>query len=236
MTGGSALNVKINDAVVCADRSRSARARVATALVSVAVAATAIACAMGHVAKPEAGSPPRVFVGDVSGTDVRVAVVATPHRARIYFCGGTSSYATATKWLVADIDSAQHLTANARDNDAWRLDASIELGTIGGTVQLGDSTRRTFQATAVARGTIAGLYETSASCGGDVVGKVGLIVAQASTSSEPTGQGACIDEHSATVLQVNPIMPIAADDEGAIAVTTAGSQPALVRPATPPAE
>jgi hypothetical protein len=197
-------------------------------------ASIAMGCEMGHTARPEAGTPPRIYVGDVSGTDVRVAVVATSNRARIYFCGGPSSYATATKWLVANIDDAQRLTTAATD-DAWSLDARVERGTIGGVVRLADAAPHAFQASAVARGTIAGLYETSASCGGGM-GKVGLIVAQSTSSSEPVGQGACIEGDSATVLQVNPIMPLAPDADGAIAVTTAGSDPALVRPATPPVE
>lgn len=229
------MNAKMNHAEARIE-CRRLLTRAAAAVASTAIAASlALGCERGHTASPEAGTSPRVYVGDVSGTDVRVAVVATPNRARIYFCGGASSYATATQWLVADIDAAQHLTANAPDGETWRLDAHIDRGIVGGTVQLGGAAPRAFQASAVARGTIAGLYETTASCGGDSVGKVGLIVAQSSFLSEPIGQGACIDQQSATVLQVNPIMPIAADTEGAIAVTTAGSAPALARPATPPA-
>ena len=205
------------------------------ALLVAAVLSTAAGCGMGHAAKPEASAPPSVFVGAVEGTDVRVAVVATSHRARIYFCGGDSSYTTATKWLVADIDASQHLTVNADDDKAWRLDAQIGLGTIDGTVELGDSSPRPFQAASVAKGTIAGLYETTAACGDTGSGKIGLIVAQSSSSETPIGQGACIGENPATILQVNPIFTRAS--EGNIAVTTLGaSDPAVVRPATPPAE
>lgn len=232
-TGGTALNANKNHVAARFVR-RAAYARLGIAAITAATT-IAMGCEMGHTARPEAGTPPRVYVGDVNGTDVRVAVVATSNRARIYFCGGPSSYATATKWLVGDIDDTQHVTAAAGDGAAWSLDARVERGTIGGVVRFGDTAPHAFRASAVAQGTIAGLYETTASCGGGM-GKVGLIVAQSSWLSEPVGQGACIEGDSANVMQVNPIMPLAPDADGALAVTTAGTDPALVRPATPPAE
>jgi hypothetical protein len=208
------------------------RRRTPQAMLVAAILSTAAGCDRGRAANPEPSAPPSVFVGNVTGTDVRVAVVATPHRARIYFCGGDSSYTTATKWLVADIDASQHLTVNASDK-AWRLDAQIGRGTIDGTVELGDSAPRAFQAASVAKGTIAGLYETTASCSEAMPGKIGLIVAQSSAAETPVGQGACIGDNSATILQVNPIFT----REGSIAVTTIGTpDPAVVQPATPPAE
>jgi hypothetical protein len=208
----------------------AARAWLAAAIMSVAAG-----CDKGHPATPEMGGSPRVFVGEVAGTDVRVAIVAAPHRARIYFCGGDTSYTTATKWLVADIDE-EHVTVPAADGQAWHLEARITRGSVEGTVQIGDSAPRAFQADGVAQGTVAGLYETTASCGEAGTGKVGLIVAQASPSATPIGQGACIGQDSATILQVNPIRSLAPDNDGGIAITLGKSDSAVVRPATPPAE
>src|SRR6266571_2264201 len=48
-------------------------------------------------ADAQAGKSPRLYVGTVDGSDARVALVATAHHARIYFCGGPSSYMDLTR-------------------------------------------------------------------------------------------------------------------------------------------
>jgi hypothetical protein len=192
---------------------------------------TALGCGTGKPATPGGGAlPPRVFVGEVTGTDVRLAVIATARRARIYFCGGNSTYATATRWLAADLDTGQRLTLQAPQN--WQLDGQLVEATLSGTIDMGDGVSHPFAAAGVGQGTIAGLYEATAPCG-----KVGLIVAQLSPASDAIGQGACIGETPAQVMQVNPVMPLARLPDGTIPVTTAGTtDPTLVHPATPPAD
>jgi hypothetical protein len=177
----------------------------------------------------DAGTP-RVSVGEVTGTDVRVAVVATDHRARIFFCGGDSSYATATRWLVVDIDSFQRVVLPPSVDQPWRLDAEVQPERIAGTFDMGDAVSHVFEATAVAPGTIAGLYEALAPCG-----RVGLIVAQPSLDAEPIGQGSCVGPSPAPIVQVTPVRPIARGADGAIPVLTPGAiNQTFVRSAAPP--
>src|SRR5687767_1563476 len=54
-----------------------------------ALAMTAFACS------DEAPEPfARVYTGELTGTDVRVGIIATEQRARVFFCGGASTYET----------------------------------------------------------------------------------------------------------------------------------------------
>jgi hypothetical protein len=183
---------------------------------------------------PSASSPPRMFVGEVAGTDARVAVVATERSARVYFCGGDSSVATSTKWLRASIDGAGRLTPENNDG-RWRLDGVMDGNHIMGSVDRGDGVPHAFDMTMVTQGTIAGLYETTASCG-----TVGVIVTQSSPDAPASAQGACIAPATAgspQFFQVNPLGPLAVGDDGAIAVLARGTEePARVRPATPPGQ
>jgi hypothetical protein len=174
----------------------------------------------------------------MAGTDALVAIVATPHRARVYFCGGSSSFETLTRWFTVDIASSGDAVVEPDAGD-WQLQARFDAqGATGaaGTVTPGDGVARSFQAAAVATGTIAGLYEElAAPCG-----HIGLIVEQPAPGSAPIGQGACIGPGPAPgapakVLQVNPLEPLVRTSDGTIAVVVAGaSEQELVHAAAPP--
>jgi hypothetical protein len=203
-------------------------------------ATTSVGCSSSspaaHPPAADAGGTERVFTGHMAGTDATVAIVATPRRARAYFCGGSSSYATLTHWFTVDIDSTGKAISQPDAGD-WALEAQIAGDQTTGSVTPADGTTRTFETSAVAPGTIAGLYETLAS----PCGRIGLIVAQSGAGASPTGQGACIGTGAAggvpSVLQVNPIVPIARSQDGSIPVMVAGtSAPVLVLPAAAPAD
>jgi hypothetical protein len=171
-------------------------------------------------------------VGAVDGTDVRVAAVTSAHHARVYFCGGDSSYTTFTKWLVATRDDGGAVTF-AGSATTWRLSGAILGTSLAGSIDRGDGSLSSFAAAPAASGTLAGLYETMAPCG-----RVGVIVDQASPAATPIVQGACINaDPSVPVVQVNPLMPLSLDANGALAVVPAGaSDTAFVHAAAPPVD
>lgn len=185
---------------------------------------------------PTPPSPPRVFTGEVDGTDARVAVIATAHHARVYFCGGDASFANSTRWFPVDIGAAGHVSSSAAGAGGLSFDGQIGSGDVRGSFVAGDGKAHTFVANPVPAGTIAGLYEAAEPCG-----KVGLIVAQSSPAASPTGQGACIGAPGANgatpIEQVTPLRQLTRAADGTIRVTIAGSTaPIVTGPAAAPAE
>jgi hypothetical protein len=195
------------------------------------------ACAVLGCGSSSAPSPPvRVFTGQVDGTDVRVAVIATVHHARVYFCGGDSSYATATQWFPVNLPPSGQVASPQPVDGGPSFDGQIGDDIVRGSLVFGDGGAHAFAATPVASGTIGGLYETTSPCG-----HVGLIVAQSSAASAPVGQGACIGSPAANgaspVEQVTPLRPLARAANGTIRVTIAGSaEEVSVGAAAAPAE
>jgi hypothetical protein len=177
---------------------------------------------------PHTSTPTRVFVGGVAGTDAQVGIVASSVRARFYFCGGATSYLTLTRWMPVDFADASDITTQL---DGLELEASLDGADAKGTIRERDGTSHLFGATEVAPGTVAGLYDATSPCG-----KVGLIVSQTSPSAPAAGQGACVggDGPAPSVRQVNPILPLSRDANGAIEVVVDGSEEkAVVRAAMP---
>jgi len=169
-----------------------------------------------------------VLVGEVPGTDVRLGVVATDQKARLFFCGGPSSYATRTKWFETGIDASGRLVFERSETEKWGIDATFGDGIVEGSVDTGDGRPLAFRAIAVRESTIAGLYEATAPCG-----RVGLIVAQPTLDEIPAGQGACVGPP--TLEQVNPLSPIVRAADGTIRVVVGTSpEEILVRAAAPP--
>ncbi|HKP63192.1 MAG TPA: hypothetical protein VJV78_40925 [Polyangiales bacterium] len=165
----------------------------------------------------------RYWVGTVEDSDIRLGVAQEPERARVFFCGGPSSYATATRWVVTTLAADGGFEF---EDEGWRVSGQLSDDEIAGTLRLGSDESRDFSASPVRKGTIAGLYEGTADCG-----RVGLIVSQADKREEPTGQGACVGAGHPPE-QVNPILPIALSG-GEIRVEI-GDAESSVRPAGPP--
>jgi hypothetical protein len=167
-------------------------------------------------------APIERLVGTVDDSDIRLgAVIENGDRVRLFFCGGSSSYATATRWLLVPI--AAH-GGFEFDDGGWTIHGMLSHAALSGTVQQNGESRR-FSALEVATGTIAGLYEGAADCG-----RIGLIVSQPDSNSDPTGQGACVgDGHPPE--QVNPILPVSLEN-GAIHVKI-GEIESEVRAAAP---
>jgi hypothetical protein len=170
-------------------------------------------------------------VGQVDGSDARVALIATEHNARIFFCGGDTTYKVMTHWIPSAPIDAKGEVSQPADSAGWAIEGQVESSGVSGTVTAhGDSTLM-FHAAPVATGTIAGIYEATGPCG-----RVGLIVAQASAGQAPVGQGACVPPSgNADPEQVIPIRPIARAADGTIPVMVGGAK-VLVHPAAAPAE
>ena len=174
----------------------------------------------------------RVFVGDVTGTDAKVAIVAAPTHALLYFCGGNASFTTMTHWIpTADLGGGTALTVPAPDSAGWSVQGNLNGSAIDGNVTAGDAGAFPFHAEAVLTNTIAGLYEAAGPCG-----KVGVIVSQPSATDAPDIQGACLGTvvmGKPSVEQVNPIRPVARMADGTIAVLVDSEQVLVTASAAP---
>jgi hypothetical protein len=189
----------------------------------VALTLTTFACG-GSEPEPTA----HVYTGDVTGTDVRVGIIANALHARVFFCGGASSYTTMTRWLNADVDTAHKLSLPSTPDQYWGLQGDVGDVEITGWVDMLDGMPRPFRATVVSERTISGLYEGTAGCG-----RLGLIVVQPTPDVPAVGQGACVGP--TTLEQVNPLDPIVRSPDGTIVVTVSNwTGERQVRPATPP--
>ena len=152
-----------------------------------------------EMAAADGGGGEARYVGEVEDSDVRVAVIADAERARVFFCGGDSSYASDTHWFGLDLDGD---TLDA-DDGAWHLHAERDGSGVHGDIEHADTAARSFSAAPVASDTLAGLYEGTGQCG-----RLGLIVAQTRPNAAVHAQGACVGSgHDPE--QVDPIFPIA---------------------------
>jgi hypothetical protein len=194
--------------------------------VCAALAAVGAGCGSSSSSGP---APSRIFVGQVEGSDARLALIATEHNARIFFCGGDTTYKSMTHWIPSAPIDVKGDVMQPSDTAGWAIHGQVESSGVSGVVIAhGDSTF-TFHAAPVATATIAGVYEVSAPCG-----KVGLIVAQGSAGEVPVGQGACVPASgNADPEQVNPILPIARAADGTIPVVIGGTK-FFVHPAAAP--
>jgi hypothetical protein len=185
------------------------------------IAFAALLSACGSDSKePASVAGPLVLVGKVDGTDVRVGVVTTASRARLYFCGTGDSLETWTRWLSVDRSSTGEIGLS--DADAWKLRGSFQSDTLAGSVAAKGFDEREFHAVVIQHEALSGLYEANAPCG-----KVGLIVSMEGASGAPLTQGACTGSTAGDVEQVIPILPVSRGADGAIAVTIAGDSQVL---------
>lgn len=205
-------------------------AKLGLCLIAVSLTACTESATLGKVrhldasTDEDASSPAlRYWVGTVDDSDIRLGVAQEPDRARVFFCGGPSSYATSTRWVVTTLAADGGFEF---EDDSWRVTGELSDDAIAGKLRLGSDESHDFSASPVRKGTIAGLYEGMADCG-----RIGLIVSQADRDDEPSGQGACVGMGHPPE-QVNPILPIALSGDE-IRVEVGGAE-SSVRPAGPP--
>jgi hypothetical protein len=192
---------------------------------------SAVAClALGCSGDPEpspAGQSPNAWVGAVEGSDVKVGLANQDGMVLLFFCGGSDSYASHTRWFTGDgVRPDPFSFAEA----GWSIEGAIGSdGSITGTLRTESDDAGSWSAEPVAPRTLAGLYEGAAPCG-----RLGLIVTQATTRDEPSGQGAClrVEGELAIVEQVNPVRLEWAGSERELLVTvsSAPNEEFTVRP------
>jgi hypothetical protein len=167
---------------------------------------------------------PRVWVGEVADSDVRVGLTFEDGRTNVFFCGGARSLATSTRWFSGDalLDDGLSFT-----EAGWSVNASVDGSSVVGTVEPGGTGALDWVAREIAPETSAGLYEGEAPCG-----KLGLIVTQASKDDEPSGQGACMGIEGETLIveQVNPVFERISELEIPVTVESLPGDEFTVRP------
>jgi hypothetical protein len=143
--------------------------------------------------------PVQSYVGDVEGSDARVAVVEDGEELVAYLCGGPTSFATLTRWFRAPLPeqgSPFHL-----EKDGIVIEGSVSDGLAEGEIVASDGTRLAFQAEATPRGDLAGLYGAQ-----DEGCMTGVIIGSAAPGEEPLVQGTWCSA-SGSRAQVIPILP-----------------------------
>lgn len=191
--------------------------------------------AAGDAGARDAGADTRrVLVGAVEGSDIAVGAVIVDRRARLFFCGGASSYASATHWFpLVDLDADDDADAgfDQTGTDGFALRGSLVGPTLRGELTREGELPAKFSADLVQDGTLAGLYEGMSDCG-----RVGLIVTQARPKDPARAQGACVGPGHLP-QQVNPILPVTLAADGTIGVELVmddGKQDARVHAAAGP--
>ncbi len=169
---------------------------------------------------------PSVWVGELRGTDVKVALADKGDGAMVlFFCGGDESYATGTHWSSEGVLRTKPFSSSEGD---WTVEGAIKGNVASGKASSDLLPSRSWTATSGDSSTIAGLYEGSAPCG-----KLGLIVTQRTVGDAPSGQGAClrVEGGRPVVEQVNPIR-LAQNNlrEISVSVASAPEQEFTVRP------
>ncbi len=192
------------------------------------LAGAGLACfALGCSGDPEPEpSAPSVWVGEVKGTDIKVALADKGGGAAVlFFCGGDESYTMSTRWFA---DGAAIEEPFDFEDSGGRVDGAVKGAAASGSARTDRGETLSWSASAINSATIAGLYEGTAPCG-----KLGLIVTQATADDAPSGQGACVraDGDAIVVEQVNPIrLAPSATHELAVQVASAPEREFTVRP------
>jgi len=181
-----------------------------------ALACSSLGCSDESASKPAEPSP-SVWVGEVEGSDARVALAQRDGAVTLFFCGGDDSYMTDTRWFAED---ALPNAAFSFTDGGWSVNGVLEKGVASGSVQTETDAARDWTAARVDPRTIAGLYAGVAPCG-----KLGLIVTQATADDEPSGQGTCLRVEASGVIveQVNPVRLVQLRSTHEISVTVASA-------------
>ena len=179
-----------------------------------ALACASLACSDESASK-HAEPSPSTWVGEVEGSDVKVALAERDGTFTLFFCGGDDSYMTNTRWFAED---ALPNAALSFTDGGWSVNGGIEKGVASGSVQTETDAARGWTAARVDPTTIAGLYAGVAPCG-----KLGLIVTQATADDEPSGQGACLRVEASGMIVVEQVNPVQLRSTHEITVTVASA-------------
>jgi hypothetical protein len=154
----------------------------------------------------DASAPPATFVGAVDTSDAVVGLAVDDRGLAFYVCGGSTSYASLTRWFSSTAPS----TDGAFDatSEGWSVHGAASASAWRGTLTAPDGTTRTWAATASGAATLSGLYAAV-----DDGCRAGLVVAQATPDGAPQVQGTWCSA-AGEFRQVTPIQPFARTDRG----------------------
>ena len=166
----------------------------------------------------------RIFVGAVTGTDARVALVVEGPKAFLFFCGGAATYTTHTKWFRGGASLAAPFTLV---QTGWTASGTLQTDgtTINGTLDraMDGEAPLAWTASAVNAATAAGLYEET-----DTDGTAALIVTQPTTADMPVLQGA-FKSGNGVIQQVVPLLPVPDGFKVTVTVNGASKELSLFR-------
>jgi hypothetical protein len=171
-------------------------------------------CAGAESVDPAPVSAP-LYVGNVSGIDALLAVVVDGEELVAYVCGGSSSFATHSRWFRAPAGDAREREIDL-ENDGLSLVGSLDGSGARGELREADGTIRSWTAAAL-HGGVAGLYAVE-----DEGCLTGVIVGASEEGADPPAQGTWCNA-AGERAQVTPLRPILLQDRGfEVSVTVGG--------------
>lgn len=176
------------------DRFRTGSAAPAAVLLGSLLALTCAGC--GEAA-------PVTYVGPPKSTDVAFALVEGEGAVVAYVCGGSTTYATHSRWFTGPLDAKGAFSA---EQDGWKLEGAIDAN-VTGTLTAPDGSTMDLTAEEGLAGTADGLYDVM-----DSGCRTGVI-AWTDPVGQPALQGTWCDDKK-DFQQVTPVYPIERSDKG----------------------
>jgi hypothetical protein len=103
-----------------------------------------------------ASNPPATFVGALDASDAVVGLAVDDRGLAFYVCGGSTSYASLTRWFSSDAPGGGG--AFDATSDGWSVHGAASASGWSGTLTAPDGTTRTWVATPSGAATLSGLY------------------------------------------------------------------------------
>ncbi|MFO0592322.1 MAG: hypothetical protein U0441_32555 [Polyangiaceae bacterium] len=152
-------------------------------------------------------SAPVTYVGAPKGNDLAFGIVSGEGAVVAYVCGGSSTYATHSRWFTGPLDADGKFSAEA---DGWTLSGTIgaaDSDSVTATLVAPDMTSSDLSASRGLAGSTDGLYDVE-----DSGCRTGVV-----TWTDPVGQpqlqGTWCDDKD-EFAQVTPVLPITVSDKG----------------------
>ncbi|HTJ80193.1 MAG TPA: hypothetical protein VL400_00680 [Polyangiaceae bacterium] len=139
------------------------------------------------------------FAGELEGSDAVAAVALSGDEVALYVCGGSTSYATRSRWYLGKSDAG---SAELASDDGGTAEVTVGDGEVSGTITEPGGEPFPFRLELMRASGPGGLYFViDSGC------RTGVVVIDHGASSEPTVQGTwCSDQD--IFAQVTPITPI----------------------------
>jgi hypothetical protein len=112
---------------------------------------------LGGCSRPSTTSPgPRVYVGEIAGSDALIALVVQDGQLAAYACGGPNTWGSHTGWFFGTLSGSEINPTTAPNGH--RLEGRLSGSSASGSFTLPDGTSLSWTAQEARPGTGAGLY------------------------------------------------------------------------------